>query len=380
MDILNMENKITIFRDYGEGLLKYSYKDETHLLEIFQFKTFKIKERYSEIINLTEYEIVNIDTDDGIPTFRLDNKNDFKGSNGIQGTQGVHGNPGVGAKGAQGLKGFQGFQGIDGIEGPQGSQGFIGTQGSQGIQGLGITDTTTFAGKLKLTGVSYPRVWGSNLPIGDNDLYTVPVGKKLLVFSNYRIYNQGIGTLTTYPEIKSGGNYYRINNNISVLVNGTSLQQPNSSPIILNAGESWALNVATNNGLNGFFSAIQFDASNLLSSSKILALVNGNNTIYTVPVGKTAMILDGSTNLLNYNGSTQVINTSGGAISYTYYIVPNGGSPDATNQATNAISISNNVNQGNNISSSLNAGDSVVVNSPSAAAGQWAYVTYFEIP
>jgi hypothetical protein len=47
----------------------------------------------------------------------------------------------------------------------------------------------------QLTGVKFLNAFGSNLSTGDNDLYTVPTGKKALVCSAGRAYNQSGGNI-----------------------------------------------------------------------------------------------------------------------------------------------------------------------------------------
>lgn len=234
-----------------------------------------------------------------------------------------------------------------------------------------------YGGTVRLTGSRYVRVFKGNMSLGDNDIYTPPVGKKALIFLNSRYYNPPGVSATLFQQLKIAGIYYRINFNRVLLSDGTFIEAINSM-IVLNSSQTISMNVIGQAGPNCFFSAIEFDESNLLSSSITTQLSLGNNIIYTVPLNKTASILGAANSSICFNGAVSVANSTGGSLNYAFHNVPNGGVVDNTNKAAPIITI-NNLNQVvTNIPGSMQVGDSVVVVSPSAAAGQMAWVTYFE--
>lgn len=64
-------NELIIFRSPADGFLYYSINGVIQPLELFQDNVFKIKEPFSTYKNLTEYNIVPIQTADQIPTYKL---------------------------------------------------------------------------------------------------------------------------------------------------------------------------------------------------------------------------------------------------------------------------------------------------------------------
>jgi len=132
------------------------------------------------------------------------------------------------------------------------------------------------------------------------------------------------------------------------------------------------------NGTILLFSATQ--APNV-RTVKLTSLSAGNNTLYTCPAGKTCYI-GGFSTIFNTSGSAGVnyINNSGSARTIMYYLVRSGGSPGLTNclyfSAVNGIA---NLSVGPAaISAVLTAGDSIVINTDSAASGQVAYISVWE--
>lgn len=228
----------------------------------------------------------------------------------------------------------------------------------------------------QLTGVSYPRAFGSNLPTGDNDIYTVPTGKKALVSVQQRGFNGSAGTIVYNVSIKVGGVYYRIGAN-TTLTTGTGGAGANIlSPIVLNAGESLSVNTTTTAGLNVLFNVMEFDATNSLSSARILALSSGDNTLYTVTSGKSLAMF---TSLYSAATALVVANATGGAVNIITYAVPSGGSSGSTNKVFPSTSVGDKSASQFSLTTNMSAGDFVVVNSDSATAGQVAYMTYFEV-
>jgi hypothetical protein len=251
-----------------------------------------------------------------------------------------------------------------------------GTNWTSAAPSGGVAATTIFGNNIKLTGVSYPRVFGSNLSTGDNDLYTVPANKRAYVYQIVTSYNASDGNIVFHPQIKVSGTYYRVNTDqtVATLATGTT-GGVGTIGMVLNAGESLSVNSTTNNGLNIQFQVIEFDDTSNLYSARILSLSNGSNTLLTVTAGKTAMILGPSitaaTNGLN------IYNDSGGALNYNIYNVPSGGSEGSEYKLYNNTSV--NQLSAKALTPSLNAGDFIVVNTSAGTATQTVWFNYFEI-
>lgn len=133
---------------------------------------------------------------------------------------------------------------------------------------------------FSFTGAKYRGVYGANLSAGDNDLYTVPAGKKAQ-FMNITFYNSsGTGRVAT-PQIKISGTYYQVTFAPTVGSLGVATSQPS---IIANAGEILSVNLATGaTGFNIRAVVIEFDDSVGLKSARVLSLASGNNTPNLVP-------------------------------------------------------------------------------------------------
>jgi hypothetical protein len=109
--------------------------------------------------------------------------------------------------------------------------------------------------------------------------------------------------------------------------------------------------------------------------------VSGDNTLYTVPTGKTAVsalrtFINGTQGLIitGYNVS--------GARTLKMYLVPSGDSPSAANIINDSFAWSNNSALGFSQSfGALPSGYSVVINSDSSTAGQYVWLTMVaEVP
>lgn len=235
-----------------------------------------------------------------------------------------------------------------------------------------------------ITSAKYVPIFGSNLPIGDNDLYTVPQGKKLLLVGAPNafatVYNASAGSITYYPEIKVEGVYYRLKSNVTIASAQTGIGSFIATAMVLNVGETVAVNTTTTAGLNVWATAIEFSENETIVGKRILNLVSGNNTLYTCPNNKTATF---ATNIFSISTSgyfsVGLSNVSGVAPTYYLNYVTNGSTPTSANQFTISTPISNNTVSGFTLGGSLTPGDSVNINTTSGTTGQMAWTTVFEI-
>lgn len=231
-----------------------------------------------------------------------------------------------------------------------------------------------------LPGLKFPSGFVSNAGSGNVDIYTCPTGKRAIITYIYA-YNTAGTTTTMYPVIYVSGTYYRIGGsaNVATLSNGQvlNLSAPTSSWIILEAGEKIGVNT-TQAGLNLYANVMEFDNTAPLKTSKVVSMGNGNNTIYTCPAGKKALILDQWVGINLSMKKLYYFNNSGLSNAITWYAVPSGGSTGSTNQlATETVNNATlSVRQGGGWM--LNAGDFLVCNTPTGTATQTGWINVWE--
>src|SRR4051812_4200344 len=71
--------------------------------------------------------------------------------------------------------------------------------------------TITLGGLPALVNVSFTNVAPQLLSTGNQDLYTVPAGRRAIVSA--MIYNSTVTTVVSYPLVDIGGTYYRVASN-----------------------------------------------------------------------------------------------------------------------------------------------------------------------
>lgn len=226
---------------------------------------------------------------------------------------------------------------------------------------------------ITLPNAKFVRIQGVNLNTGDNDLYTVPAGKRAFIGVTGQIYNNSAGSITWYWEIKVSGTYYRLS---SSLTTATGDGITATAGIVLEPGETFAVNVATTNGLNALLQAIEFDSIAPLFSPKLLTLASGDQTLYTCPTGKTAIGLGNTGPAVG--GSTISVVADGTGQSVKVHLVPSGNSVGNTYKIVPTTSIAANVRQAFTFVPALGAGDFININ-VSAGAPPLAYTTVAEI-
>lgn len=207
---------------------------------------------------------------------------------------------------------------------------------------------------------------------GTTDMYTCPAGKKAFVTVTY-----GVNGSTSGPfQIKVGGTYYAMS--LSGIRGASNIDY---YPIVINAGESFSFTAtgSPSTGTNIWARVMEMDISTPLYTGRLLSLSAGNNTVFTVSTGKTAIILDvfGGTAISFTAGG--YFNTSGSNRSIKYYIVPNGGSPGTSNQYFQNTAVATGGKASGPFPISMNSGDSFVINTDANTATQWVWVTYYEI-
>lgn len=241
-----------------------------------------------------------------------------------------------------------------------GQTGAVGPQGPVG------------SGDIPLDTAGYIRISGGNLPTGYTDLYTVPAGKRLLVRSiSYR--NEGVGTVTVRAQLKSSGVYYPLQSNTTTIGAGAnSGVLAFGTPLVLDAGESLAVQTAEFSGLNFWAKATPYANTYPLRSQKTLTLASGDNTIYTCSNARGTQIGYAPSD----TGTIFIGNSSGITRNYNIYVVPSGQSVAAQYRIVSS-SITNGGIANTACAVALSLGDFIVVNMD-GGGDQFAYITVFE--
>jgi hypothetical protein len=228
-------------------------------------------------------------------------------------------------------------------------------------------------GGLTLPNPKFVRIQGVNLATGDNDLYTVPAGRRLWVGQGGNAYNGSAGSITYFIKLKVGATYYRLStsNTLAASVAGGA-----QGGIVLEPGDIYSVNVATTNGLNIAQRGIEFDSVCPFFSPRLLTLAAGNQTLYTCPTGKSAILVSNQANL-GAAGSGFIIGDGTGQ-NVLMHLVPSGQTVGTTYQllATTAVSANSMANPG--LSVSLSGGDFININ-VSAGAPPIAWLNVAEI-
>ncbi|HRH54653.1 MAG TPA: hypothetical protein PLN38_15095 [Chitinophagales bacterium] len=235
----------------------------------------------------------------------------------------------------------------------------------------------TFAGAGDMQNAKYITGIYPSLASGNNDLYTVPAGKRALISAGTNIYNNTGGAINCYRQIKVSGSYYRISATTSATANALTLVN-SSIPIILEAGESIVINAAST-GCTAHQLIIEFDNTSTYKSPKILSLANGDNTLYQVPANYMAFLPTPNTGAgVQLTPSLCVFNSSGGLRTYVLYNVKSGQAVSNTYKFAGGTAADLSIYQPIT-GSTFGDGDKIVLNTD-AAGNQVAWCNIYEKP
>src|SRR5215469_2809208 len=225
----------------------------------------------------------------------------------------------------------------------------------------------------------YPAVSGLNMASGNVDLYTVPAGR-LALATNVIVTNPtgAPAHLTSLSEVKVSGSYHTFDFVANNILAGTTASV-SMVPFLLHAGESFSLNNSIAGG-SAWVAIIEFDSTANIADSRLFSLSAGNNTLFTVPAGKTVSFI-GFPSAFNQPGSGYVYywNNSGATRTIFFNLVPSGGSPNNNNQVfpTNLVNTVAAQSQSfNTLFGNMAPGDFINLNTDAATAEQVAWVIY----
>lgn len=216
------------------------------------------------------------------------------------------------------------------------------------------------------------------LATGDTDFYTCPAGKRAILLAARLSGTPAAGSVTGFLELHVASTFYRISSNLTV----TTAQNFNFvvNIIILDATDKLAVNIATSTGASIFWSVIEFDATAPIFTKRLIGPATGDNTLYTCPAGKSALLLPLSSNPGNSQGGMGLLSDAGGSRNWKGFAVPNGGASGTANQMFPTAAVAASVSNNQSLVASLTAGDFIVVNVDTGAATQLAWINVVESP
>src|SRR5260370_7455327 len=97
-------------------------------------------------------------------------------------------------------------------------------------------------------------------------------------------------TLTCLAEVKISGVYHTFDFISNALGIGSYGRTQSMAPFLLHAGEGFSVN-CDHSGGTAWASIIEFDASANINDARLFSLASGNNTLFTVPAGKTVQLI-----------------------------------------------------------------------------------------
>lgn len=257
-----------------------------------------------------------------------------------------------------------------------------GLQSPQSSGNNGFPYSLAFGGlQVGISNPKFPACYNvAGLAAGDTDLYTCPAGRKALFID--ALFTNPTGNANSpimLAEVKVSGVYHTFDFVAQGEPAGTWGKSNAVQPFLLAAGETLAVHCSSSgNSIWPFI--IEFDASAQIFDARLFSLNAGNNTLFTVPAGKTIILgnFPGATQN-PYRGRIWYWNASGGARNISLNVVPNGGSVAAANQINCTTGIGNNNPVQCIFYGGLNPGDFINVNTDANTASQMAYLIYVSL-
>lgn len=208
----------------------------------------------------------------------------------------------------------------------------------------------------------------------DNDIYTCPSGRRAFV-SGIMFYNTAGTTTTTTHKVKIGGSYFRIGNTRTT---STLSNTPVNLEFVLLPTDILSIN-PTASGLNCSILLVEYDATgSSVNSARMTTVTAGENTFYTCPAGKSAILLAGAHNVSASATAVTLSNDSGSSRTVKLSNVNSGGSVSATNLFTPATVITTGNATQFGVIGGLSSGDFISINTDANTAGQFYYANVIE--
>jgi hypothetical protein len=214
---------------------------------------------------------------------------------------------------------------------------------------------------------------------GNSDIYTCPANRRAIVVETTIFNGNGASSSIVTMMVKIGSVYYPISPSVTITA---QLAGTRSTSYVLEAGEVFAVN-STQQPLNVIVSGMEFDNTANIKTAKVVTpvLQTGDNTIYTCPNGKSALVLNNTLTMASATvGTLNHGNGTIGTITSKFNVVTSGGSVSASNQITPASVINPGV--ASNFTTTgfcIGAGDFISLNLSAGTSDQIGFVTVVEI-
>jgi len=218
-------------------------------------------------------------------------------------------------------------------------------------------------------------------------LGTVPSGRRWAV-NGYNVTNAGgPASGLVFLSTTISGSSYRITSNIAVVAFSSVSTQAWAPCIVLEAGDSLVVN-PSGSGMNFYGNCIEYPDTVRFYSPKLLGLASGMNTVYTVPNGYTAQIIQanmlpgvGGTAGTTVTSSLAFCNTSTASRILNTYKVKPGGTAGLGNAILQNSSIGSGARFSTSIQGTIPTSGSIQVSGDGAAAAPtfmtWLVVAEF---
>jgi len=206
--------------------------------------------------------------------------------------------------------------------------------------------------------ISLVRGIDDYLPAGSTTLYTVPQGRRALIFQYLLFKNNTVGAITAYAT----NGTKRFTASVSISANNWN---PISFNRVLEYGENLTV-VTSAQGLVPYGGIVEFDDDSPLKTIYNATLPDALTTIYTCPAGKIAFpVASPSTNYIGYSVSITIYNSTLSSATISVYQVKAGDSPDTVtfkNRIAGATTTNaNSIGSGSVYSFVMQEGDSIVL-------------------
>jgi len=236
---------------------------------------------------------------------------------------------------------------------------------SAAVQPFGI-------GMFNASSFQFVSLVASNVPSGNLDLYTVPAGFRGTYLAATFGGSTNATTITYYPTVLTNGTRWRISSNSTITTNSLSTF---TTTFVYDANETVAWNF-NNTGLNLHALFMVWPTNIPIYSSKVFNPGAGNNTVYTVPAGKTALPV-GTSSIGSQFLLPTYVNDSGVTRTTIWYFA-------TTGQAIDQLTLFRNAQVGNLSISQLQitplaSGSSITLNLDAGTTSQIVWVSVFEI-
>lgn len=215
----------------------------------------------------------------------------------------------------------------------------------------------------------------TNIGTGETDIYTVPADNRMVPVALLTLSTNvtGFGV-----SVKTNGIYYSL---VGLSTFAASQNSTATFPAFaFEPTETMAIKNGTTNAITVNLIGYLFPDTVPIRTYRNLALSNGDNLLYTVPVGKRAIAFPGSAGVRSPNIQVSIIygNYTAGSRDPYFAIVPNGYSLEEKFFLHGTTTTSSNNFRSFGLQA-LFAGDSVYVRTDSSDTNQVAYITVQEL-